>query len=126
MKSKVLPAIRLAGAVLVLAVASPAGAHHSAAAYDYVKTLSATGTIKTFRWSSPHCSVVIAMKDAAGKTTELSITSAAPVVYARQGFKADDFKPGQKVSISWHPGRSDPNIGVIVSMTLSDGRTFKE
>ena len=126
MKSNELLAIRLAGAILFFAVASPALAHHSAAAYDYTKTQAAVGTIKTFRWASPHCAMVIMVKDAAGKATELNITSAAPSVFARQGFKPEDFKAGNELSLTWHPGRSDASTGVIVSMTLQNGRTFKE
>jgi len=126
MKSNVLPAIRLAGAILVFAIASPALAHHSAAAYDYTKTHTAEGTIKTFRFASPHCTMVVAVKGAGGKVTELFIISAAPIIYAHQGFKPEDFKTGDKLSLTWHPGRGDESTGVVVSMTLKDGRTFKE
>lgn len=126
MKSKVLPAIRLAGVILAFAAASPAWPHHSAAGYDYTQTEMAVGTIKTFRWASPHCAMVVMVKDASGKVTELNIISAAPSVYARQGFKAGDFTAGDELSLTWHPGRSDQSIGVVVSMTLKNGRTFKE
>jgi hypothetical protein len=126
MKSNMLPAVELAGAILVFAAASPALAHHSAAAYDYTKTETAVGTIKTFRFASPHCAMVVAVKRADGKVTELFITSAAPMVYARQGFKSEDFKAGDKLSLTWHPGRNDESAGVVVSMTLKNGRTFKE
>lgn len=126
MKTKMLPAIGLCGVALALAVAPSAWAHHSAAGYDYTKTESAEGTIKTFRWASPHCAMVVSVKDASGKVTNLSITSAAPIVYSRQGFKPDDFKPGEKLLLTWHPGRTDTSTGVAVSMTLKNGRTFKE
>ena len=126
MISKVLPAIRLTGMILSFAAASPAWPHHSAAAYDYTKTQMAAGTIKTFRWASPHCAMVVTVKDAAGKVTDLNITSAAPSVFARQGFKPEDFKTGNELSLTWHPGRSDASTGVVVSMTLKNGRTFKE
>ena len=121
-----LPAIRLTGVILALAVVSPAWAHHSAAAYDYTKTNAAVVTIKTFRWASPHCAMVVAVMDAGGQETELFITSAAPLVFARQGLKPNDFNTGDKLSLTWHPGRTDESIGVVVSLTLKDGRTYRE
>lgn len=112
--------------VLALAAAAPVSAHHSAAAYDYTVTKAAEGTLKAFRWSSPHCAIVIVVKGADGGVSELKITSAAPAIYVRQGFKPDDFKAGDKVAVSWHPGRADSSIGVLNSLKLKDGRTFKE
>jgi len=104
----------------------PAFAHHSAAGFDYTKTLSADGTLKQFRWASPHSTALVEVTGADGKPADLSFISVAPSGYVRQGFRPGDFKPGEKVSISWHPSRTGGQVGVLATMKLADGRTFKE
>ena len=50
------------------------------------KTLSAPATLKEFRWGAPHSSVVFVIKGPDGKPQELSMVSASPAAFAKQGF----------------------------------------
>jgi hypothetical protein len=112
--------------LMAMAIASPASAHHSFAGYDMTKTLTAAATIKEFRWGAPHSAVVLAMKGPDGKTQEFTVASAAPSMFVKQGFTPKDFRVGDKVDIGWHPSRNGALGGVLSTLKLPDGRTFKD
>jgi hypothetical protein len=117
------------GSVLVamaMAIALPVSAHHSFAGYDMTKTFTAQATIKEFRWGAPHSAAVFVIKGPDGKPQEMTVTSAAPTMFVKQGFKPKDFRVGDKVDIAWHPTRNGAVGGILSSMKLPDGRTFKD
>jgi hypothetical protein len=107
-----------------LILAGPLSAHHSGAGYDMAKTLSASATLKEFRWGAPHSMVVFMVKGADGKQEEVAMASAAPASFARSGFKPRDFKAGDKMQITWHPSKSGATGGTLLTITLPDGRQF--
>jgi hypothetical protein len=111
-------------AILGVAMAAPLSAHHSGAGYDMQKTLSAKATLKEFRWGAPHSMVVFMVKGADGKEQEVSMGSAAPASFSRQGFKPRDFKVGDKMDITWHPSKNGALGGTLATITLADGRKF--
>jgi len=110
--------------VLATGLAAPLSAHHSFSGYDMAKTMAADATLKEFRWGAPHSGVVFMIKGADGKPQEVSMASAAPAAFARQGFKPRDFKTGDKMKITWHPSKSGAIGGTLVTITLPDGRKF--
>ncbi len=120
-----MPAV-LAGAVcLSLLLSGVTQAHHSAAAYDRSVTKTQAGTLKEFDWNAPHAGMTVAYIDSAGHAQEISVTTAAPAIIARQGFKPSDFKPGLKVVLSWHPNRNGYPGGDMVELRLEDGRVLR-
>lgn len=110
--------------ILAAGMAAPLSAHHSFAGYDMSKTRSASATLKEFRWGAPHSSVVFVIKGADGKPQEVTMGSASPAAFAKQGFKPRDFKVGDKMEITWHPSKSGATGGVLATMKLADGRKF--
>jgi hypothetical protein len=112
--------------LVAMAIALPVSAHHSFAGYDMTKTLTAKATIKEFRWGAPHSAAIFVIKGSDGKPQEMTVVSAAPTMFVKQGFKPKDFRAGDKVDITWHPTRNGALGGILASMTLPDGRTFKE
>jgi len=118
---------RLCGWVLLtIAIAAPVSAHHSFAGYDMKKTVSAQATIKEFRWGAPHSSAVFTIKAQDGKLDQITIGSAPPTSYVKQGFKPKDFRVGDKVEIVWHPTRAGNPGGLLAMIKLSDGRVYEE
>jgi hypothetical protein len=103
----------------------PALAHHSFAPYNEAVTDKATGTLKEFDWSAPHSGVTVVYMDKRGKPEEIFMVSAPPNLLIKQGFKPDDFKPGMKVTVTWHPNRSGYPGGELIDVTLPDGRVFQ-
>jgi len=126
MKRHVMNRVRFLWPALVIAAAAPVSAHHSFAGYDMTKTNTAQATIKEFRWGAPHSAAVFIIKGADGKPQEMTVSSAAPTMFVKQGFKPRDFKVGDKVDIEWHPTRSGAVGGILSTMKLPDGRTFKD
>lgn len=106
-------------------IAGTALAHHSFAAYDMSRTLTADGTLKEFRWGAPHSSMVLLYIDK-GKPKEMSIVSGSPLMFSKQGFAPRDFKRGEKVRVTYHPNTGGSPGGAMSSLRLSNGRTFSD
>jgi hypothetical protein len=107
-------------------VAAPAFAHHSFNAYDLSRTESVSGSIKEFRWGAPHSSMVLIYLDKNGKQQTMSVVSGSPLMFSKQGFAPRDFHRGDKVTLTYHPNTSGGVGGALASLTLPDGRTFKD
>lgn len=103
---------------------SPAFAHHSFAPYDMKVTHTAEATLKELDWSAPHARMSVVYIDKEGKEQQMYLATAAPIALVRQGFKRDDFKPGIKITVEWHPLRSGFPGGEVASIALPDGRVF--
>jgi hypothetical protein len=106
-------------------LAGPAIAHHSFAAYDMSRTLTAEGTLKEFRWGAPHSSMVLIYMDK-GKPSMMSIVSGSPLMFSKQGFTPRDFKRGDKVKVTYHPNTGGQPGGAMASLKLSNGRAFSD
>lgn len=111
---------------LLLAVAPQLQAHHSFAGYDMTKTNHAPATIKEFRWGAPHSTAVFVITGPGGEQQQITIASASPSAFVKQGFKPKDFKAGDKVELSWHPTRGGQPGGFMAGIKFADGRVFKD
>jgi len=76
--------------------AAPAFAHHSFNAYDMSKTETVSGV------------------------------SGSPLAFAKQGLAPRDFHRGDKVTVTYHPNTSGGAGGAIATLTLPDGKTYKD
>jgi hypothetical protein len=88
-------------ALVLLALAIPALAHHSLSAeFDDTKTIRLTGTVTNVDWMNPHTYVFVDVKDAAlGKTRSWACQLASPNELARRGFTRASVKVGMAVTI---------------------------
>lgn len=103
-----------------------AQAHHSFAAYDMVHSLTAPATIKEFRWGAPHSSIVLVTRSPEGKARELTLITASPNMFVRQGFNPKSFRAGDKVVATYHPNINGSAGGALASVKFADGRIFKD
>ena len=100
-----------------------AWAHHSFAMYDLQKVLDVKGTVKKFAFTNPHSSIVLLVKDRAGKSSDYVIETNGSFYLAKnQGWKRDSLKPGDKVVAHVRPLRDGTPGGDLIKVTLSDGR----
>jgi uncharacterized protein DUF6152 len=106
------------------AFATAAFAHHSANMFDSQKEIVLEGTVKEFQWANPHTWIQLDVADTGGKLVEWSIEGGSPNLVARQGWKRNSFKPGDKVAITIHPMRSGEPGGSFVSAKFADGRVL--
>jgi hypothetical protein len=96
-------------------------AHHSlAGVYDLNKEMILTGALTELRFSNPHSSIRLAVKNADGSTTEWSLVTASNTVLTRQGVTKSSIKPGEILKITILPARNGNPLGFIKSLELGD------
>jgi hypothetical protein len=87
--------------------------------------LTLEGTVSAFQWTNPHSWIQLVVVDASGKSVEWSIEFGAPNLNVRNGWKHDDVKPGDKVSMVVYPIRDGSAHGTLATIRLADGRVLK-
>ena len=115
-----LTSLIIAGAALV--IATPAVAHHSFAMFDASKNLTMTGVVKEFEWTNPHVWIHVVVPDDKGVAREWGFEMQAIAQDMAGGWRPDSVKPGDKVSIEFHPLKDGTRGGQLVSAILADGK----
>src|ERR1700691_1372142 len=90
-------------ASLVAGATSLAVAHHSYSAFDMTGEKTVSGTIKKFDWTNPHSWIWIDVKNEKGEVETWGIEGMSPNYLARRGWTRSTLKPGDKVTIIFHP-----------------------
>jgi Family of unknown function (DUF6152) len=111
--------VLVAGALL--AVAGTAEAHHSFAMFDQSKTLTLTGTVKEFQFTSPHSWIQVLVTDEQGAVTEWGFEMGGAAGLSREGWKRNELKPGDKITITFSPLRDGQSGGNYKSATRDNG-----
>lgn len=107
-------------AMLLLAAASQAFPHHSFAMFDTKKEVTLKGTVKEFMWTNPHAFLhIVVQKD--GSQEEWQLEMASPNMLKRRGWNRTIVKPGDVVTVVFHPLRDGSRGGSFVYLTLEDG-----
>src|SRR5258705_13967622 len=81
-----------------------------------------TGIVKECDWTNPDVWIHVMVADAAGKPVEWSFEMQAIATNAALGWRADSVKPGDKVSVDFHPLKDGSRGGQLVAATLADGK----
>lgn len=111
----------LALAAIAAYTAAPAFAHHSFAMFDREKAMEVSGVVKEYEWSNPHVWIHITTPDKGGKTVMWSFEMQSIAQDTRAGWRADTVKPGDKISIVFHPLKDGTRGGQLMSATLANG-----
>ncbi|HTW37203.1 MAG TPA: DUF6152 family protein [Steroidobacteraceae bacterium] len=108
-------------AVAVLAGAS-AFAHHSFAMFDQQKVDVMRGTLLKFTYLNPHSWLsVVGTVDNGAVSERWDIEATSPSQLAQIGIHADTIKPGDKVTVAFHPLRDGRHGGSLVFVVTPDG-----
>jgi hypothetical protein len=112
---------------LVLAIVSPAVAHHSFdAEYDPNKTTNITGYVTKIDWVNPHAFIFIDSKDEHGSVKNFKVEMGPPYALVRGGWKRDTLKIGDKVTVEGaalaRDGSNSAGSMQTTSMVLSTGQ----
>lgn len=113
----------------VVAVSAPAlvlwatlaGAHHSAAQFDFSKRVTIEGTVKEFNVTNPHTEAVVAVTDAKG-TRDWKFEGHSASHFYRAGYTRDMVKAGDKIAILIAPRHDGSDGGFIQAFTVN-GKT---
>jgi hypothetical protein len=98
----------VAGAI-TLALAAPALAHHSAAAFNTQQTVTVTGTVTQYRFANPHVYITLQVRKDDGSTSSMEVEAGAASVLNALGFNKDSVRIGEIVTIVGNPGRRNPD-----------------
>jgi hypothetical protein len=107
---------------IVLIVSGSLQAHHGLSAYDMTSARSLKGTITSFELANPHAQIAFDVKDDAGNVEHWTVES-GPAIRAMKeaGWHADSLKPGDEVTIFFHPSKRAVNVGVLIKVVFADG-----
>jgi len=100
----------------------PAFAHHSFAMFDPEKLITQPGVVKEFEWTNPHVWLHVVAPDSTGKPVEWSFEMQATAQASSGGWRPDSVKPGDKVTVEFHPLKDGSRGGELVAATLPDGK----
>jgi hypothetical protein len=110
-----------------LAIATPAFAHHSFAAYDVATTRTVIGTVASIQWANPHVtfSVLVAPNDG-GKPQEWKIVTSGPAILKHFGWTGESVRLGDRVSLDCNPLSDGSYGGRLHTLTLlANGRVLR-
>ena len=83
---------------IVLFLASPAAAHHSAVQFDFSKSVSITGVVKKFQAINPHMRLTLTVTDAKG-TRDIDFEGHSTNNMYRAGYRDKMIKVGDKITV---------------------------
>ena len=109
---------------LVVALAASMAAHHSPVMFDRTITKTIVGTVVKFTWTNPHSAILLDVANESGGVDRWGVELGSPQSMARNGWRSNIIKAGDKVTVVVNPLKSGEFGGIFVSLTLPDGRTL--
>jgi len=97
-------------------------AHHSPVMFDRSVSKTLVGTVVQFTWTNPHSSIQIDVPNEKGGVDRWGVELGSPQSMARNGWRSNLLKAGDKVTVVVNPLKSGEFGGIFVSMELADGR----
>jgi len=100
MKSLV-TALLLSGSCVL--IGGPALAHHSFAMFDAAHPIEISGTVKEFRFVSPHTILIVDVTGPDGVTKAWILEGGAPGMLVREGMNSRSLRPGDEIKVTINP-----------------------
>jgi len=115
-------AILLLGAFV--ATGGGASAHHSFAMFDALHPIEIAGTVKEFRFVSPHTILIVTVKGQDGVAKDWILEGGAPGLQVREGMTSKSLKPGDEITATINPLHSGAEGGSYApaQVKFKDGR----
>jgi hypothetical protein len=110
-------------AVLLGAAGSTLAAHHSAAQFDFSKSVAITGVVMKFIAINPHMQLVLRVTDAKG-TRDVEFEGHSTNNMYRAGYRDKMIKVGDRITVYAAPLRSGADGGYVTAATTANGQRF--
>ena len=108
-------------ALLLSGLTAVAHAHHSTAIYDSENPVELSGKVVEWKFTNPHCIIVLEVTDAAGATQTWGVEGSNTSMLFRRGWNPDTLKPGDMISVTVRPLRSGAAAGNYSNPRWADG-----
>ena len=93
-------------AVVLLALAVPAYAHHSLwQAYNVEQTITVEGVVTAFHLRSPHSFIFVEVPGEGGQVEAWAVEWGNTVGMAKAGYDRDTIQPGDRIIVTGEPAR---------------------
>jgi hypothetical protein len=117
-------AARLVAVAVLWGCTATAGAHHSFAMFDTTRPVTIAGVVTAFEWTNPHCYIEVDVTDPQGAVMPWTIELGSTSILQRGGWKFSTIKKGDRITAVVGPLRSGESGGLLVRVTLPDGRVL--
>jgi hypothetical protein len=108
-------------ALATAALAVPAAAHHSFAMFDMEKDVTVVGSVTEFKWTNPHAFMMLDITGASGATSNWAVEMTSPNNLLNVGWRRSSLKPGDRISVTYHPLINGKQGGALVRVKLANG-----
>jgi Family of unknown function (DUF6152) len=107
-----------------VATCGAATAHHSFAMFDQQNPIEVVGTVKEFRYTSPHCYIFLEITAADGTSDVWNLEGSSPSLLLRDGWSSQSIRPGDELRMTIDPLRSGAPGGAWqpIRTKFKDGR----
>lgn len=103
--------------------AVPVFAHHAfSAEFDVKKPVTVKGTVTKIEWMNPHAWIYVDVKTDSGATEAWQFETGAPIELLRRGWRKNDLKVGDEVTIQGVRAKDGTNTGSARLVTLPGGK----
>jgi Family of unknown function (DUF6152) len=104
-------------------------AHHSlAGVYDMKAEKELAGTVTTIKFSNPHGSLAIEVKNPDGSMTEWVLTLGSATALAQRGIGKtgpNALHTGDNITVKFLPAKDGSPLGFLKTVIMPDGRTIQ-
>ena len=104
-------------------------AHHSlAGVYDMKAEKEVSGTLASIKFTNPHGSLAVAVKNPDGSTTEWVMTMGSATALAQRGIGKtgpNALHTGDNISVKFLPAKDGSPLGFLRSVIMPDGRAIQ-
>ena len=110
-------------AVAAVLISGTALAHHGRGLiYDAKKETAVKGTVTEFLWRNPHVEIGIEAADPKATPRQWLIEASSAGVLSTHGWTKRSIKPGEVVTVTFHPGAKGAATGDLMKVVFADGR----
>jgi len=124
MIKRIMGSVALCG--LLMAGTGSLLAHHSlAGVYDMKNDKEVSGTLASIKFTNPHGSLTVSVKNPDGTSTDWVMTMGSATALAQRGIGKtgpNALHEGDAIKIKFRPAKDGSPLGFLESVTMPDGR----